>query len=262
MMELKHPLWSKIHRSDRLDMLLTQVALKSLDRKEFWRIYEAGQGRLRVLTVNLEILRGLLNDSEPLDSADYCTVDSAFLNFLLCRYQGGAFERLTGREILATAPFHVNHRRLVILGASKESREAALKLIRGLAGGAFAADGYEDPADAITAGEVAFSAPAAIFFAYGYPKQEYIIEALQKVIAADRDVLMIGVGGAVDYLSGSAVPPPAAVASLGLEWLWRLLLNPRYRGPRILRLIPFAFWLLFQLLLQRIEYFTHVKRNV
>ena len=39
--------------------------------------------------------------------------------------------------------------------------------------------------------------------------------------------LFQGVGGTIDVLSGAATRAPQAWQSLGLEWLYRLLENPR-----------------------------------
>lgn len=59
--------------------------------------------------------------------------------------------------------------------------------------------------------------------------------------------LMLGVGAAFDFLSGRVRQAPLWAQRSGLEWLWRLSVEPRRLGPRYLRNNP-AF--LFRLGLQ------------
>lgn len=79
-----------------------------------------------------------------------------------------------------------------------------------------------------------------LFVAYGFPKQEeWIYEHLPKLPVK----VAMGVGGAFDYLSGDVLRAPKLVRSLGLEWLFRLILQP-WRWKRQLSLITFLFLIL------------------
>lgn len=63
-----------------------------------------------------------------------------------------------------------------------------------------------------------------LFVAFGPPKQEkWIAKNLNKI---DIKVAM-GVGGAFDYLSGQIPRAPQFLRNLGLEWLFRLILQPQ-----------------------------------
>jgi N-acetylglucosaminyldiphosphoundecaprenol N-acetyl-beta-D-mannosaminyltransferase len=56
------------------------------------------------------------------------------------------------------------------------------------------------------------------------PKQEkWIAQNLNKLPSVK---LAIGVGGAFDFISGRTRRAPKAIQSLGLEWLWRVILYP------------------------------------
>lgn len=82
--------------------------------------------------------------------------------------------------------------------------------------------------------------PAAdlLFVAFGPPKQEkWIYKNLEKL---DIKVAM-GVGGAFDYLSGKVIRAPQILRRLGLEWLFRLIIQPR-RIKRQLALVKY-WWL-------------------
>jgi N-acetylglucosaminyldiphosphoundecaprenol N-acetyl-beta-D-mannosaminyltransferase len=53
--------------------------------------------------------------------------------------------------------------------------------------------------------------------------------------------LAMGVGGVFDYITGRVPLAPAWVRRMGLEWLYRLLRQPR-RWRRILIAVPLFSW--------------------
>ena len=65
--------------------------------------------------------------------------------------------------------------------------------------------------------------PHFVFVAFGSPTQELWINT-HKVLL-DGSICM-GVGGAFDYLSGATNKPPSFISSVGLEWLYRLVMQP------------------------------------
>lgn len=79
-----------------------------------------------------------------------------------------------------------------------------------------------------------------VFFGFGAPKQEYIIDALNKRLHG-YPVILMAVGGSFDFLSGTLVRAPLFFQNIGLEWLWRLTQEP-WRWKRQLSLIKFL-WL-------------------
>jgi len=63
-----------------------------------------------------------------------------------------------------------------------------------------------------------------LFVALGAPKQEkWIYENLKRIPSVK---LAIGVGGSFDFISGNVKRAPKLIRDLGLEWLWRLILQP------------------------------------
>ena len=62
-----------------------------------------------------------------------------------------------------------------------------------------------------------------LFVAYGMGQQEYWIERNRKKLDVG---VFIGVGGALDYISGVKRRAPDYMQAIGLEWLWRLGLEP------------------------------------
>jgi len=74
-----------------------------------------------------------------------------------------------------------------------------------------------------------------LFVAFGSPKQEIWIADHLNVLPAK---VVIGVGGAFDFLSGKVIRAPRILRNFGLEWLFRLIIQP-WRFKRQLSLIKF-----------------------
>ena len=74
--------------------------------------------------------------------------------------------------------------------------------------------------------------PHVVFVAYGAPAQEFWIE---RNISPTMGVVALGVGGALDYVSGKVPRAPLALRALGLEWTFRLWRQPsRWRRMQVL----------------------------
>lgn len=75
-----------------------------------------------------------------------------------------------------------------------------------------------------------------LFVALGFPKQEYFISKLSVVSCqlSVRPLVMMGVGGAFDYISGRVKRAPQWAREKGLEWLFRLIREP-WRLGRMLK---------------------------
>ena len=85
--------------------------------------------------------------------------------------------------------------------------------------------------------------PDIIFVAFGSPKQEeWIHESLKRIPSVK---LAIGVGGSFDFISGKTKRAPLIFQKLWLEWLWRLILEPRRIGRIYNATVKFS-WLIFK----------------
>ncbi len=63
-----------------------------------------------------------------------------------------------------------------------------------------------------------------LFVAFGAPKQElWIARNLEKFQSVK---VVIGIGGAFDFISGNIKRAPSIMRKLGIEWLYRLILQP------------------------------------
>ncbi|QQR55116.1 WecB/TagA/CpsF family glycosyltransferase [Candidatus Peregrinibacteria bacterium] len=79
--------------------------------------------------------------------------------------------------------------------------------------------------------EVLKAKPQILFVAYGAPKQELWLSEYFEKLPSLR--IAMGVGGSFDFYAGVVKRAPLLFRKLGLEWLWRLFLNPIQRGKRI-----------------------------
>jgi len=66
--------------------------------------------------------------------------------------------------------------------------------------------------------------PDILFVAYGVPAEELWLE---RNLAKTGAKIGIGVGGTFDFLAGRRRRAPKFFRAIGLEWLWRLILEPR-----------------------------------
>lgn len=64
-----------------------------------------------------------------------------------------------------------------------------------------------------------------VFCNFGAPEQEYFLESLREQGGDIR--LVMGVGGSFDYLTDKQKRAPQCMRSAGLEWLWRLIRQPK-----------------------------------
>lgn len=89
-----------------------------------------------------------------------------------------------------------------------------------------------------------------LYVGYGMGQQEFWIRRNKNALDVG---VFIGVGGALDYLSGAKRRAPVLMQKVGFEWFWRLLHQP-YRAKRMIRVFP-LFWILvfWQLLTQSVK---------
>ncbi|MCV0426933.1 MAG: WecB/TagA/CpsF family glycosyltransferase [Roseibium sp.] len=103
-------------------------------------------------------------------------------------------------------------------------------------------NGYFDMNDCSdVCADINISKPDLLLVAMGNPRQEnFIVHNRAKL-----DVTVaIGVGALFDFMSGSVMRAPKAVQSVGLEWLFRLLQEPRRLFRRYVVGIPRFFYAL------------------
>ena len=163
-------------------------------------------------------------------SADLATPDSIGVIWAAKKRGRPIAERVSGVDLVERicALSADKGYRIYFLGAEPGVAERAAEKMRlkypgcnivGARHGYFPAE-----SDEIVAQEVAEAQPDFLFVAMGIPRQDKFIRSTQEIIRAP---VAMGVGGSFDVFSGKAKRAPKLFQSLHVEWLWRLLLNPK-----------------------------------
>ncbi len=179
-------------------------------------------------------------------NADIATADSSGVVWALGR-KGKAVERVSGVDLVdRLCGLSAEHGyRVFLLGSEPGVAELAaerLKLMHpgcnivGTRHGFFPEDD-----DDVVAQEIAPHRPDILLVAMGIPRQEKFIAKTHQAIGAK---ISMGVGGSLDVYSGRANRAPRFVQRLTLEWMWRLMQNPR-KFHKVARL-PRFMWLVLR----------------
>jgi N-acetylglucosaminyldiphosphoundecaprenol N-acetyl-beta-D-mannosaminyltransferase len=118
--------------------------------------------------------------------------------------------------------------RIFILGARSDVLDKALEELRSRHPRLVVAghrDGYFDDSESeAVAAQVRESSTDILFVAMSSPKKEYWLGRHGRELGVP---LVMGVGGSIDVLAGLTRRAPLLMQRLGLEWLFRLLQEPR-----------------------------------
>lgn len=195
-------------------------------------------GALLVQTARDPALRAIVNQ------AGMVTADGIGV-VLAARIVGAAgIQRLAGIDLAsaACAQAAVSGHRIYLLGASPGVAETAANALRarhpsiqvtGTHHGFFAAD-----EEAAVIDDIRQARPDLLLVALGAPRQE---QWMHRWTAILRVPVAIGVGGSLDVLAGRVRRAPKWIRLIGMEWLFRALLEPRRWS--VIRTIPPLFLL-------------------
>jgi poly-beta-1,6-N-acetyl-D-glucosamine synthase len=146
-------------------------------------------------------------------------------------------ERVTGVDIMARllAAAGKHRLRVYFLGAKREVVEALVERTQAQNPGIEIAgfhDGYFGPDDHLRlVEEIRASGAHMLFVGMPSPFKETWCELHRERLNVP---LILGVGGSFDVLAGFIKRAPHWVQSLGMEWFWRLLMEPRKLWKRYL----------------------------
>ncbi len=204
---------SAVSQRELLEMLVQRV--------------ETGEGGW-LLALNLDLLARGFRDPifrALMLSADFTFADGMPLAKAAARINPLAQKvgRATGADLTREALLHVPGRDSAVIGG-KDPRSAIKKM--GLdPSDFFLYDGVVsmEPADLDRVAEQ-IADRRLVFVALGAPKQEFVIQHLRERMAR---TVFVGVGGSFDFLAGVTKRAPVWMQRVGLEWLFRLMSEPR-----------------------------------
>lgn len=200
-----------------------------------------GNKSRQVITLNAAMLISALNNlrlKQIIQTAGLVTVDG-FSIALALKKRGLRTERFPGVELADELLKFCVRERLPIFcyGGTKETALRMQKKFYGN-GSVLIRDGYGVKEDIIRE-EIIRVEPKLILAGLGSPRQEYFLAELLPKLKA---TVGIGIGGALEIISGQTPRAPVIFVNHGWEWCYRMI-----RDPKKIKLLPelIKFWYLF-----------------
>lgn len=207
-----------------------------------------------VVTPNVDIMR-LCEDpalKKMVNSADLVVCDGAPILWASHLIGDPLPERVTGASLIWTISQAAAERdqRIFLLGAAPGVAARAAQRLNATIAGAPVVGTYSPPMGFEKSQEerdqvvraIGLSRPDIVLCAFGFPKQERLIQELQRHFPT---AWFIGCGAAVDMAAGHLRRAPEPLRRLGLEWVHRLLQEPGRLWRRYLvHDLPYALGLL------------------
>jgi len=216
------------------------INISALNKKETIELinnWVAGEKQRMIVTVNPEFL--VLAKSHQqflnvLQTADLATCDGFGLMLAGLFLEGAKVPRVTGSD-LSLELLSQNNCKLFLLGSTDDvlkrlNKKFAQHNISGYCSGGVIDDNYQLPQQDQIIEQIKASGANLLLTAFGQIKQEIWIK--KNLDRMPNIKVAIGVGGTFDFLSGQIKRAPKLMRQLGLEWLYRLIIQPS----RILRI--------------------------
>jgi N-acetylglucosaminyldiphosphoundecaprenol N-acetyl-beta-D-mannosaminyltransferase len=201
-----------------------------------------------IVTVNPEIAIQSIIDNDFKDVLKTSTINTAdgvgiswAINFLYNKQ----IDRITGSdslEIICTYCAELNQPAFFYGAAPGIAQKAAQILTERIENlkieGVYSPDKPDIPFENLPPGtQASLRSASVVFVALGAPSQEKWIHDNLKELPNCK--LIIGIGGSFDFITGNVKRAPVLFRKTGLEWMYRLYLEPS-RWRRMLRLPLFA----------------------
>jgi len=208
-----------------------------------------------LINPNVDVLRQIANDPELKElsrQADLAVADGMPLIWASRLQRTPLVERVPGRQLIWTMCRAASSRGVSVFllgGESGVAVEAAAALTRyipnlDVVGTHCPPHGFEDDERCIDyiLTQLYSARPGVVFCGLGFPKQERLMSLLAERLPS---TWFIGSGATLTMAAGRVRCAPNWMQRLGLEWLFRLIQEPRRLFSRyVIHDLPFAFRLL------------------
>ena len=200
----------------------------------------------QIATVNAEYVmhaRNSLRFRAVLEQADLRTPDGAGVVWAARRRGSPIIRRVGGSDLiwsLSEQAARLGHRVFLLGGAPGVAAKAAEVLslrYPGLVVAGTYAGSPENGGESVQIKLIRASRPDLLLVAFGAPQQDEWIAQTKGTLSVP---IIMGVGGSLDYVAGTARRAPTWMRESGLEWLFRLVRQP-WRWRRMVVLPRFAF---------------------
>jgi exopolysaccharide biosynthesis WecB/TagA/CpsF family protein len=189
----------------------------------------------QLVTANLDFIR-LAHESpelnETLLDADAIVADGMPLVWM-SMFSGPALpERVTGSDLVAPLSKALGKRKGAIfaMGGAPGVSEKALNVLQKTSPGLKIAGGFSPSREEIdnrndeVVRKVTSASPDVLLVALGCPKQDRWISKNKKACGVP---VSVGVGATLDFFAGVQIRSPYWLRPIGLEWVWRLAMEPK-----------------------------------
>jgi exopolysaccharide biosynthesis WecB/TagA/CpsF family protein len=233
---------------------ILNVAIDNLSQVELFENLKSGI----VFTPNVDHLIKLQNDQEffkAYNSATYKVCDSKIL-FFVSRILGSPIkEKISGSDLFpAFYEYHKHNEdiKIFLLGAREGVAIEAQKKINSKVGRQMVVGvhspsfGFEkDEKECLNLVEIINQSGATVLaVGVGAPKQEKFICKYKDKLPNIK--IFLAIGATIDFEAGNIKRAPKWISELGLEWLYRLLSEPKRLWKRYLVHGPSFFWLVLK----------------
>ena len=218
------------------------VNISNLDKKTVVKVLQSYLGSDKqhfVVTPNPEFIVAAQKDpdfGEIINSADLSIADGIGLRYAACFLAQEPPPRITGNDLMQMLARICSEtgQGMYLLGGSDRAAEKAASIledqyptlkIRANEGGKIFYEHDEWHMNPAVLQDIIKFEPAVLLVALGHGKQERWIVSFQKHLPSVK--IAAGIGGAFDYLSGNVPRAPRWMQRIGLEWLYRLIKQPR-----------------------------------
>jgi N-acetylglucosaminyldiphosphoundecaprenol N-acetyl-beta-D-mannosaminyltransferase len=197
--------------------------------------------------------------AEALNAADIATPDGMPLVWTLRRTFRSEQQRVYGPDLMRHALIDAEERtwKHYLYGSTPETLGLLQEAIKDLAPNATVVGAFSPPFrpltpddDAADIDRILSSGADIVWVGLGMPKQELWMHRMSDRLPG---VALVGVGAAFDFLAGTVDEAPAWIQRAGLEWLYRLVREPRRLWRRYIWNNPaFVFLVIKQLVTPRL----------
>lgn len=214
-----------------------------------------GVGARVVITLSSHVFLKAVNDAafrDVIQRAEYVIPDGISICLAVKILENHSVPRIPGVDLLASICEHADPLRLKIMliggrpGAAEKTISVFEKNFPNLIFQAFCPPiGFEQSPVTLSRALDAIRsfAPHIAFVALGVPKQEFFMEQRLRPMHIP---IMVNVGGSFEMISGMTPRAPLWVRKVWMEWIFRLLQEPRRLFMRYLTTNTVFCWLVFR----------------
>ncbi|HPN54471.1 MAG TPA: WecB/TagA/CpsF family glycosyltransferase [Candidatus Moranbacteria bacterium] len=183
----------------------------------------------QIATVNAEFILQAQKDNDfknILNTCDLNVADTISIRYAFLRYGKWLKARIAGADLMHEILKIANEKKFSVFLAVSKNGLSSYEEIKNKLSQIYPNVNFSG-ADIDNQNFSSYQMPYAIcqilFCNFGAPRQEKFINCVKNDILG----VAMGIGGSFDYITGKIKRAPKIMRYFGLEWLWRLILQPK-----------------------------------